>query len=58
MADFPRARLEMLHNYPLLLAAGRRMHQVGLEQWIAEPEVRAATGFAYIVVRFPEEMIE
>jgi hypothetical protein len=45
----------MLHHYPLLLADGRRMQQVGLEQWTAEQEARAATGFAYTDIRFPME---
>jgi hypothetical protein len=54
-ADFPCERLEMLGHYPMLLADGRRMQQVGLERWIAEQEARAATGFAYADVRFPED---
>jgi len=54
-ADFPCERLEMLRNYPLLLADGRRMQQVGLERWSAEQETRAETGFAYADVRLPEE---
>jgi hypothetical protein len=57
-ADFPCERLEMLSRYPLLLPDGRRMQQVGLEQWIAEQEARAATGFAYADIRFPEEVTE
>lgn len=54
-ADYPCQRLEILHHYPLLLADGRRLQKVGLEQWIAEQEARAATSFAYADVRFPEE---
>jgi len=57
-ADYPCRRLEVLRNYPLLLADGHRLQQVGLEQWIAEQEARAATGFAYADVRFPEVMTE
>ncbi len=57
-ADYPCQRLEVLRNYPLLLADGRRMQQVGLEQWIAEQEARAATGFAYADVRLPEEVVK
>ena len=55
-ADFPCQRLEILRNYPLLLADGRRMQQVGLERWMSEQELRAASGFAYADIRFPEEM--
>ncbi|MBC7264592.1 MAG: DUF3795 domain-containing protein [Chloroflexi bacterium] len=55
-ADYPCARLEVLRNYPLLLADGRRMQQIGLEKWIAEQEERAATGFAYADIRFPAGM--
>jgi hypothetical protein len=32
------------------------MQQVGLERWMSEQELRAATGFAYADIRFPEEM--
>ncbi len=54
-AHYPCARLEVLASYPLLLADGRRLQQVGLERWIAEQEARAATGFAYADVRIPKE---
>jgi hypothetical protein len=30
------------------------MQQTGLEEWIAEQEARAATGFAYADIRLPE----
>jgi len=53
--DYPCQRLQVLHNYPLLLADGQRMQKVGLERWVTEQEMRAATGFAYADVRFPEE---
>lgn len=46
----------MLRNYPAYLADTHRMQQVGLERWIAEQEARAATGFAYADIRFPEEV--
>lgn len=55
-SDYPCPRLDVLHNYPLLLADGRRMQQVGLERWASEQELRAATGFAYADIRVPEEM--
>ncbi|MEW6106136.1 MAG: NAD-dependent epimerase/dehydratase family protein [Bacillota bacterium] len=42
-------------RYPLLLADGRRMREIGLEKWVAEQEARDATGFAYADVRFPEQ---
>lgn len=51
--DFPCQRLEVLSHYPLLLADGRRVQQVGLEQWVVEQEKRADTGFAYADIRFP-----
>ena len=54
-AEYPCQRLEALSGYPLLLADGRRLRQVGLEQWAAEQELRAATGFAYADVRVPPE---
>ncbi len=52
--DYPCERLDTLRHYPLLLANGRRMQQVGLEEWIAGQEARAATGFAYADIRLPE----
>jgi len=51
--DCPCQRVEMLRNYPAYQADAHRMQQVGLEQWIAEREARAATGFAYADIRFP-----
>ena len=54
--DFPCQRVEMLRNYPAYQADARRMQQVGLEQWIAEQEGRAETGFAYADIRFPREV--
>jgi len=57
-ADYPCARLEVLRSYPLLLADGRRMQQVGLEQWADEQEERASTGFAYADVRLPPPTTE
>lgn len=51
--DYPCERLDVLRNYPLLLADGRRMQQVGLERWAEEQEMRAACGVAYTDLRFP-----
>ncbi|MFZ5924886.1 MAG: DUF3795 domain-containing protein [Bacillota bacterium] len=53
--DYPCDRLGILKHYPLLLADGRRMQQVGLEKWVAEQEARATTGFAYADIRLPAE---
>ncbi|MCR4402640.1 MAG: DUF3795 domain-containing protein [Firmicutes bacterium] len=53
-SDFPCDRLAMLNRYPLLVADGERMRQLGLETWVAEQEARAAAGFAYADVRYPE----
>lgn len=55
-ADFPCERLTILNHYPLLLADGRRMREIDLEQWVAEHEARDATGFACADVRFPEKV--
>jgi len=54
-ADFPCARLEALRNYPMLIADGHRLRQVGLDAWVDEQETRAATGFAYADIRLPGE---
>ena len=50
--DFPCDRLAMLNHYPLLVADGKRMRQLGLEKWVAEQEAREAAGFAYADVRY------
>ena len=52
--DFPCERLAGLRNYPLWMADAARLRQVGLARWIGEQEARAATGFAYADVRYPE----
>ena len=53
-ADYPCQRLGMLHHYPLLLPDGYRLQKVGLERWVSEQEARAAAGFAYADIRFPD----
>lgn len=53
-ADYPCQRLETLHHYPLLLPDGYRLQKVGLERWVNEQEARAAAGFAYADIRFPD----
>ncbi len=53
---FPCGRLDALRAYPLLVADGWRMREIGLGRWIAEQEARAATGFAYVDVRFPADV--
>ncbi len=53
-ADYLCKHLEMLCHYPMLLADGKRMQQLGIERWITEQEERAATGFAYSDIRFSE----
>jgi len=45
----------MLRNYPLLVADGRRLQQVGVDRWMTEQEARAAAGFAYADIQFPEQ---
>ena len=55
-AGYPCARLNILENYPLRAAYGKRMQVIGIEQWAAEQEARARRGLAYADVRFPEEM--
>lgn len=53
-AEFPCERLAMLHRYPTCLADNAWMRQVGLQRWIIEQEARAARGFAYADIRYPE----
>ncbi len=53
--DFPCPHFAMLRRYPTCLADNARMQEVGLERWVAEQEARAAAGFCYADVRFPEE---
>jgi len=53
-ADYPCQRLEILHHYLLLLPDGYRLQKVGLEKWASEQEARAAAGFAYADIRFPD----
>ncbi len=52
--EFPCARFDMLHRYPTCMADNERMQRVGLEQWVTEQEARAARGFAYTDIRYPE----
>ena len=54
-AESPCARLNILENYPLLAADGKRMQSIGIEQWAAEQEARARRGLAYADLRLPEE---
>ncbi len=50
--DYPCHRIEALgKGYPMLIADGRRMREIGLEAWIAEQEARAATGSCYADIR-------
>jgi Protein of unknown function (DUF3795) len=50
--EYPCDRILALSKaYPTLLADGKRMKDVGIEQWINEQEVRAKTGFAYVDIR-------
>jgi hypothetical protein len=53
--EFPCQRFEILRRYPTCIADNERMKNIGLERWIAEQEARAATGFAYGDIRFPEK---
>jgi len=52
-ADYPCEHIQTLaKRYPLLLADGERMRDVGLEPWIKEQEARRASGFAYVDIRY------
>jgi hypothetical protein len=54
-SEYPCAQLDILKNYPLLAADGKRMQLIGVERWAAEQEARAGRGLAYADVRMPEE---
>ncbi|MDH7509246.1 MAG: DUF3795 domain-containing protein [Methanomassiliicoccales archaeon] len=52
--SFPCQHIEKLaKRYPLLIADGKRMKEIGLENWIEEQKVRALRGFRYSLVRYP-----
>lgn len=52
--EFPCQHFALLRQYPTCMVDNERMRKVGLERWIAEQEARAAKGFAYIDIKFPE----
>ena len=43
--------LGLAKGYPMLLADGKRMKEIGVDAWIEEQEERAKTGFAYVDIR-------
>lgn len=52
-ADYPCERIrEFARVYPTLMADGERLRAVGLAQWLAEQDERAAAGFCYADVRY------
>jgi hypothetical protein len=58
--EYPCERiLGIAKGYPTLLADGKRMREVGIEEWIREQEQRASTGFAYVDIRcYPYEIAD
>ena len=56
--EYPCHRIDgIAKGYPLLLADGTRMKEIGLEAWIEEQEERSKTGFAYADIRcYPYEV--
>jgi hypothetical protein len=56
--DYPCSRIEgIAKGYPTLIADGKRMKELGIDQWITEQQERAKTGFAYVDIRcYPYEV--
>lgn len=51
---YPCHHIEKLaRRYPLLIPDGKRMKEIGLEEWIGEQKVRSSRGFRYSLVRNP-----
>jgi hypothetical protein len=50
--DYPCDRISELGKiYPVLIADGRRLKEIGVDLWIPEQEKRAETGFVYSDIR-------
>jgi hypothetical protein len=50
--EYPCERiLGLAKGYVTMLADGKRMKEIGLDNWIDEQEKRKATGFAYVDIR-------
>jgi hypothetical protein len=50
--EYPCERvLEIAKGYPTLLADGKRIREIGLDEWIQEQEERAKRGFVYADIR-------
>jgi len=58
--EYPCGRiLGIAKGYPMLLADGKRMKEIGMEAWIKEQEERRKTGFAYVDIRcYPYEVAD
>ena len=51
--DYPCKHIhELSKQYPNLIGDGRRLQEVGLDQWIQEQEERCKTGFCYCDIRY------
>lgn len=52
-SDFPCTHIQDLATiYPLLIADGQRMRDIGLDAWIEMQEQRAEAGFCYADIRY------
>ena len=50
--DYPCDHIsELCKIYPILIADGQRLKEIGVEQWIPEQHKRAETGFVYSDIR-------
>jgi len=50
--DFPCDKIDALaEGYPTLIADGKRLKKIGLDQWLSEQYEREKTGFAYADIR-------
>ena len=56
--DYPCTRvLGIAKGYPTMLADGKRIKEIGIEEWIREQEDRAKTKFVYADIRcYPYEV--
>lgn len=56
--EYPCKMVESIaKGYPMLLADGKRLKEIGLDAWIKEQEERGKTGFAYVDIRcYPYEV--
>lgn len=50
--EYPCNKIQMLaKGYVTLIADGKIMKDIGIDEWIKEQEERAKTGFAYVDIR-------